>query len=74
MYHSVLQIRPPPFATLVLVQNRGGGGAYTRDATISLVITPSLPGMKSLSVGGWGPSMGRRRARGGEMLTTLVVG
>ena len=32
---------PPPFATLVLVQNVGG--AYMRDATISLAITPSLP-------------------------------
>ena len=32
-----------PFATLALVQNAGGGGAYTRDATISLAITPSLP-------------------------------
>ena len=33
----------PPFATLALVQNGGGGGAYTQDATISLAITPSLP-------------------------------
>ena len=31
----------PPFATLALVEN--AGGAYTRDATISLAITPSLP-------------------------------
>ena len=31
----------PPFATLALVQN--AEGAYTRDATISLAITPSLP-------------------------------
>ena len=64
-----------PFATLAFVQNTGG--AYTRDVTISLVITPSLPGMKSLSVGsggGWGPSAGRRRAQGGEMLPTLAVG
>ena len=30
-----------PFATLALVQN-AGGGAYTRDATFSLAITPSL--------------------------------
>ena len=30
----------PPFATLASVQN--AGGAYTRDATISLAITPSL--------------------------------
>ena len=34
----------PPFATLALIQNVGGrgGGAYTQDATFSLVITPSL--------------------------------
>ena len=75
MYRSVPQIHPPPpFATLALVQNTGGGGAYTRDATISLPIMPSLPGMKSLAGGGWWPSMGRRRAQGGDMLTTLVVG
>ena len=29
----------PPFATLASVQN-AGGGACTRDATISLAITP----------------------------------
>ena len=40
MYRSVPQIHPP-FATLALVQN--AGGAYTWDATISLVIMPSLP-------------------------------
>ena len=51
-YRSVPQIRPP-FATLALVQN--AGGAYTRDATISLMITPSLP-MKhdSIVVCRWG--------------------
>ena len=32
----------PHFATLALVQS-AGGGAYTRDATVSLAITPSLP-------------------------------
>ena len=32
----------PPFATLASVQN-AGGGAYARDAKISLAITPSLP-------------------------------
>ena len=42
----------PPFATLVLVQN--AGGAYTRNATISFAITPSLLGMKALSLGGGG--------------------
>ena len=31
----------PPFATLASVQN--AGGACTRDATISLAITPPLP-------------------------------
>ena len=36
----------PPFATLVFVQSAGegvgGGGAYTRNATFFLAITPSL--------------------------------
>ena len=50
MYCSVPQIRPP-FCNLSLSTKRRGG-AYTRDATISLAITPSLPDMKSLSVGG----------------------
>ena len=41
MVYSVPQIHPPPsFATLALVQN--AAGAYTRDARIFLVITPSL--------------------------------
>ena len=31
---------PAPFATLALVQS-AGGGAYTRDATFALTITPS---------------------------------
>ena len=35
----------PPFATLASVQNAGGGGAYTRDATISLAITPPPSGI-----------------------------
>ena len=55
-YTVVSQKYTPHFATLTLVQN--AGGPYIRDATISLTITPSLPGMKSLSVGGedkaWG--------------------
>ena len=65
----------PPFATLASVQN--AGGAYARDATISLAITPSLPVpvKHDLTVGGvWGPSARHRRARGGEMLPTLPVG
>ena len=42
MYRSVPQIRPPPpFCNLSLSTKRRG--AYTRDATISLAITPSLP-------------------------------
>ena len=56
---------PRPFATLV--QNAGGGGGwgtYTRDATISLAITPSLPGMKSLSVGGGDQALGGDQAWG----------
>ena len=46
-YRSVPQIHSP-FAILGLVQN--AGGAYTWDVTISLAITPSLLGIKSLSV------------------------
>ena len=44
IYRSVPQIRLPlPFATLAFkVQIAGGGGAYTRDGTFSLAITPSL--------------------------------
>ena len=41
VYNIVSHKYTPPFATLALVQN--AGGAYTRDATISLAITPSLP-------------------------------
>ena len=37
----VSRIYGPPFATLASVQN--AGGACTRDATISLAITPPLP-------------------------------
>ena len=42
-WHSTVVSRKyaPPFATLASVQN--AGGAYARDATISLAITPSLP-------------------------------
>ena len=52
-----------PFATLALAQNVGG--AYTRDATISLAITLSFP-IKHDSIfivgGGWRPSARRRNA------------
>ena len=53
----------PPFVTLASVQN--AGGAYARDAMISLAITPSLPVpvKHDLIVGGrWGPSGMRRDA------------
>ena len=40
-YTVVSRKYAPPFATLALVQS--AGGAYTRDATFSLAITPSLP-------------------------------
>ena len=40
-YRSVPQIRPP-FCNLSLSTKRRGG-AYTRDATISLAITPPSP-------------------------------
>ena len=54
------------FGTLASVQNPGE--AYTRDATISLAITPSLPVNHDLIVDGGD------QARGGEMLPTLAVG
>ena len=64
----------PPFATLASVQN--AGGAYTRDAPISLAITPPppppilpVPIKNDLIVGG-----DEGQARGGEMLLTLQVG
>ena len=53
----------PPFATLASVQN--AGGAYTQDATISLVIMPSLPVPVKHGLivdGGWGPSARQRDA------------
>ena len=56
------------FATLALVQNAGGGGGYTQDATISLAFTPSLPVKHDLIVDGGG------QARGRGMLPTLAVG
>ena len=43
---------PPPFATLASVQN--AGGAFARNATISLAITPSLPVKHDLIVSGGG--------------------
>ena len=74
-YRSVPQIRPrsvpqicPPFCNLV----QNAGGAYMRDATISLTITPSLPGMKSLSVGGGDQAQGITHDASGR-LTALVL-
>ena len=40
IYRSVLQIRPPVFATLALVQS--AEEAYMRDPTFSLSIKPSI--------------------------------
>ena len=68
LYNTVVSCKyAPHFANLALVQN--AGGAYTRDATISLVITPSLPVpvKHDLAVGGG-------QAQGGEMFPTLPVG
>ena len=70
-YRSVPQIRPP-FCNLSLSTKRRG--AYTRDATISLTITPSLPIKHDSLGGGWRPSTRRRRAQSGETLPTLAVG
>ena len=67
IYHSVPQIRPPPFCSLSLSTKRRE--TYTRDATIALAITPSLPVKRDLIVcGGWG------QARDREMLPSLAVG
>ena len=49
-YRSVPQIRPPFCNLSLIVEN--AGGAYTRDATISLAIRPSLPVKLDLIVGG----------------------
>ena len=71
--YSVLQICPP-FCNLSLSKKRRGG-AYTRDATISLAITPSLLIKHDLIVGGGrGPSVRHHRARGGEIPLMLQVG
>ena len=64
MYLSVPQIcPPPPFCNLSLSTKHRG--AYARDVTSSLAITPSLPipVKHDLTVGGvWGPSVRRRDA------------
>jgi len=50
-----------------------GGGIYAGCDTFSH--NHALPSRHEVIVGGgWGPSTGRRQARGGEMLTTLAVG
>ena len=70
MYRSVPQIRPP-FCNFSLSTKRKGGlyagcDNFSRDYAL-----PS--GHEVIVGGGWGPSAGHRRARGGEMLTTLAV-
>ena len=70
-YRSVPQIRPP-FCNLSLsTKHRGGLYAgcdnFSRDY--------AFPSGHEVIVGGvWGPSVGRRQAQGGEMLTTLAIG
>ena len=64
---------PPPFCNLsISTKRRGGGGAYTRDATFLLRVRPPFRAWSHCQWG-WGPSAGCRWERGGEMLTTLVV-
>ena len=64
---------PPPITVVshkyaLSFETLASGGAFERDATISLAITPSLPVKHDLIVGGgWG------QARGGEILSTLAV-
>ena len=69
MYHSVPQIHPPPFATLALVQNAGGGLYAGCDNFSHDYVLPSDKAWLHcyLSVGGGG------RTWGGEMLPTLAV-
>ena len=69
---TIVSCKYNPFANLALVQNAWGGlyvgcDNFSRDY--------ALPFGHEVIVGvGWGPSAGPRRARGGEMLTTLAVG
>ena len=62
----------PLFCSLSPITKRRGGlyvgcNNFSRDY--------ALPSRHEVIVGGgWGPSAGRRQVRGGEMLTTLVVG
>ena len=69
----VASIPPPPITVVshkyaLSFETLASGGAFARDATISLAITPSLPVKHDLIVGGgWG------QARGGEILSTLAV-
>ena len=67
VYTVVSHKYAPPFCSLSLITKRRW--AYTRDATISLAITPSLPLKRDHIVcGEWG------QVRDGEMLPTLAVG
>ena len=72
-YRSVLQIRPPPLCNLSLSTKRRGGALYAGCDNFSRDY--ALPsGHEVIVGGGWGLSTGPRQARGGEMLTMLVVG
>ena len=51
---------PPPFATLALVQNAGGGGLYAGCDNFSDYALPY--GHEVIVGGGWAPSAGRHRA------------
>ena len=69
--------RPQAVRTCVIhnlsLSTKCRGGLYTGCDNFSCDYT--LPsGHEVIVGGGWGLSVGPRRARGGEMLTTLVVG
>ena len=79
MYSSVPQICPP-FQTLASVQN--AGGAYTRDATISVAIRPSLSiKHDSIVICRWGveakrkasPNVRRRDPNASSRLTNFSI-
>ena len=59
----------PPLCNLSLGTKRMGvGGAYTRDATISLAIMPSLPVKHDLIVGGgWGQAQDVAERKAGDV-------
>ena len=63
---------PPPFRNLSLSTKRREGLYAGCDNFSHNYALPS--GHEAIVSGGWGPSMGRRQARGGEMLPMLAVG